>query len=725
MIHQRHLSLWLCSWIACWAMAGNSHVGATSPNIVFVLADDLGWRDLSCYGSPFCETPHIDALAASGMKFTNAYSAASICSPTRASIMTGKYPVRTGITDYIPGLKSKPEQMPTPRTATELNLEEVTLGEMFQAAGYQTFYTGKWHLGGKGFEPPQQGFEFYVGDAQLGQHNRDWQIGGRMTEAFERFVRQQRNPQKPFLAMLAFHEPHTPILEYPEHIDHFRRKTQTLPEAPTSHTERDGQTRARQDDPAYGSEVAGLDSYVGQVLKTLEQLDLVDNTIVVFFSDNGGLSTKAERGPTNNDPLRAGKGWLYEGGIRVPLIVRLPGQITAGSVSDQVTASCDLLPTLLELAGLPLQPQQHADGRSLAPVLLGRQATLPQRPIYWHYPHYHGSTWAPGAAMRDGDWKLIQFDHYHQLELYNLADDLSESKNLAAAEPERVRAMQQQLADWQASVGAIFATPNNMRTENLVAWCIVPFDANQRGPEERAKMLRDLGMQRMAYDWREEHVATWDAEVDALRRHSIELTAFWCSSTLSPLDDPKTQRIVDFLRRRGVHTQLWLNLPNGELEKISSEEQRVARAAIAVKQLAEQVRPLGCQVGLYNHGGWIGKPQNLVKIMQQLSSEDNVGIVYNFHHAHQDLAEFPQALYDMAPYLMCLNLNGTHPSGGQVPAQKIAPIGSGALDTQILSWIRMAQYAGPIGILDHREELDARQSLQLNLDGLHQLLKIE
>lgn len=323
--------------------------------------------------------------------------------------------------------------------------------------------------------------------------------------------------------------------------------------------------------------------------------------------------------------------------------------------------------------------------------------------------------------MRDGDWKLIQLDHFAEVELYNLANDISESHNLAAAEPARTRAMQQQLAQWQASLGAVFATPRNLLPEELVAWCVVPFDAQQRTPEARAEMLSELGMTRMAYDWRAEHVASWDAEVDALRRHNIELTAFWCPSSLEPLEDENVQRIVEFVKRRGVHTQLWLNLPSAQLEKIDSQEQRVARAAIAIKQLAEQVRPLGCQVGLYNHGGWIGKPANLVRIMQQLPEQGNVGIVYNFHHAHAELADFPEALYAMLPYLMCLNLNGTDPVSDPKPAEKIVPFGRGKLDGQILSWLRMVQYTGPVGILDHRPEIDARQSLQSNLDGLQKL----
>lgn len=274
----------------------------------------------------------------------------------------------------------------------------------------------------------------------------------------------------------------------------------------------------------------------------------------------------------------------------------------------------------------------------------------------------------------------------------------------------------------EPNVAVVPADRANLQREQLVAWCVVPFDAARRGPEQRAQMLEDLGLKRLAYDWREEHVPTWDAEIDALKRHQIQLTGWWCASSLDPLEDAGVQRIVDFLRRRGVHTQLWLSLPDAELQKIDSQEQRVARAAIAVRQLAEQVAPLDCQVGLYNHGGWIGQPANLVRIMQQLPDQPNVGIVYNFHHAHHELSEFPQALAEMKPYLLCLNINGTNRIGGDDAAQKILTLGEGELDRQILDWIAQVGYTGPIGILDHREQLDARESLQLNLDGLDKLL---
>lgn len=457
-------------------MAGNSHAAdlakSVTPNVLFILADDLGWRDLSCYGSPFCETPHIDRLAREGLRFTQAYTAGAVCSPTRGSIMTGKYPVRTGVTDYIPGLQKPNEKLLTVPTKTELALAEVTIGEALQSRGYQTFYAGKWHLGGKGFEPSEQGFETYVSDGQLGNHGNDWQVGERLTDAALKFLDERRG-EKPFFMYLGFHEPHTPILRYPRHIERFQAKAAKLPAASKESTpEHDGQNRARQDDAAYGSEVAGLDEQVGRILAKLDANKLAENTIVIFFSDNGGLSVKATPGPTNNDPLRAGKGWLYEGGIRVPLIVRAPGLTKPATECNVPVISTDFYPTLLELTGAPLQPQQHRDGISIASLLRGG-STLDRQTLYWHYPHYHGSTWAPGAALRDGDWKLIELAHYEQVELYNLSDDLSERRDLSKIHPDKTQALLSKLHAWQKETGANLPKPNP--------------DANSTSPDAKAK----------------------------------------------------------------------------------------------------------------------------------------------------------------------------------------------------------------------------------------------
>ncbi|MES2597993.1 MAG: sulfatase [Verrucomicrobiota bacterium] len=441
--------------ILLWLLVPASLLQAAKPNIVFILADDLGWRDLSCYGSTFHETPHLDKLASQGLRFTQAYTAGAVCSPTRGSIMSGKVPPRTGVTDYIPGLSSAGQKLITKPTNKQLALEEVTVAEALKGGGYQTFYAGKWHLGNQGFEPQDQGFEVVVPDASLG--NKEWQGGQRLSEAAVKFL-DEHDAKRPFFMFLGYHEPHTPILEYPDHIAKFREKAAKLPGGDHHRVERDGQTRLEQNDPAYASEVAGLDGFVGTVLDKLDRNGLTENTVVIFFSDNGGLSTKATPGPTSNEPLRAGKGWLYEGGIRVPLIVRAPGMTKAGSTADTPVISTDFYPTLLTLAGLAAKPDQHRDGLDIGALLSGGAAPA-RDPFYWHYPHYHGSTWAPGGAMREGDWKLIEFFDEGTAELYNLKADISETQNLAATNPERLKSMQSKLAAWRGETGAYMPLP--------------------------------------------------------------------------------------------------------------------------------------------------------------------------------------------------------------------------------------------------------------------------
>lgn len=428
------------------------------PNFLFILADDLGWSDLGCYGGKFYESLHIDRLATEGVRFTQAYTAGAVCSPTRGSIMTGKYPVRTGVTDYIPGLKLTGTRLTTQPTKRELALEETTIAEVLRARGYQTFYGGKWHLGGAGFEPQDQGFEVVVSDASLGNYGKDPTVGDRLTDAALNFL-DRRNTARPFFMFLGYHEPHTPILAHPQHLAHFEEKARSLPVSErTSQPERHGQSRLVQDDPAYACEVKVLDEGVGRLDEKLAALGLTDTTVVLFFSDNGGLCTKDKPGPTSNLPLRSGKGWLYEGGIRVPLVVRAPGFARTSAVCDTPVISTDLFPTLLELAGAPLEPDHHLDGRSFAPLLRGE--TLPDRTLYWHYPHYHGSTWAPGSAIREGNWKLIEFFEENSVELYNLRDDIGERTNLFDSQRETAERLHAKLTAWRQEAGAFIPTVN-------------------------------------------------------------------------------------------------------------------------------------------------------------------------------------------------------------------------------------------------------------------------
>jgi len=446
------------------------------PNFVFFLVDDLGWRDLGCYGSTFHDTPNLDRLAASGMRFTDAYAACPVCSPTRASIMTGKFPARLGITDWIPGQRPKNRKLLAPPIHNQLALEEVTIAEVLKEAGYRTFFAGKWHLGGQGFFPEQQGFDINKGGHHAGSPPggyytpyknpklEDGPAGEYLTDRLAaesvRFL--QTHGKEPFLLYLSFYTVHTPIQACKRHVEAYQKKADALPplKGPEQTRERNGWTKMRQDNPAYASMVRAMDENVGRVLAAIDRLGLAEETVVIFMSDNGGLSTLGRRGyPTSNLPLRAGKGWCYEGGIREPMIIRAPGVTRPGGTCSVPVTSTDFYPTMLELAGLPPRPEQHVDGLSLVPLLAGGK-TLPRDAIFWHYPHYHGSTWAPGAAVRAGDWKLVEFYEEETAELYNLAGDIGERRNLAQQMPQKRDELLGLLHAWQKRVGAKMPRPN-------------------------------------------------------------------------------------------------------------------------------------------------------------------------------------------------------------------------------------------------------------------------
>jgi arylsulfatase A-like enzyme len=450
-------------------------------NFVFILIDDLGWRDLGCYGSTFYETPNVDALAASGLRFTNAYTTCPVCSPTRASIQTGKYPARLHTTDYFGA--PQPQQAAVRPRFKDLKLlpapyvdklphEETTLAEAFKAAGYATFFAGKWHLGGEGFGPESQGYDVNWGgwsagsprsyfspyknpklpDGPPGEH-----LDMRLADETAKFI--EAHQDAPFFAFFAQYDVHIPLQAQPELRAKYNEKRKHVRhDGPRFLPEGDRQVRQVQDHPTYAAMVEMMDRAVGTVLKSLERAGVADHTVVILTSDNGGLST-AEGTPTCNLPLRGGKGWMYEGGIRVPLIVRWPGVTKSGSQTDQYVTSTDFFPTLLEMADLPLLPQQHVDGSSFIATLHGSERHE-RGPIFWHYPHYGNQGGSPSAAIRDGDWKLIEFFEDGHAELYNLANDISERHDLVDAEPERASTMLRQLHAWQRDVDATMPTPN-------------------------------------------------------------------------------------------------------------------------------------------------------------------------------------------------------------------------------------------------------------------------
>lgn len=467
------------------AIAGCSYEQPPAPkNVILLLIDDLGWADTGVYGSIFYETPHIDRLAAQGARFTQFYAASSVCSPTRASLMTGKHPARLNLTNWIGGEQQGPLlQAPYERA---LPLEEITLGEAFREGGYATAYFGKWHLGVEGYMPEDQGFDHTGAVNYAGQpgsyyppykHDRfalsnvpdldgdsgDAYLTDRLTDLALSYVESHRDSA--FFVVLSHYAVHTPLESKDGYQRKYEAKAQQLPPVPGPAFRPEGVlgiTRQRQDHAAYAGMIESVDESVGRILSTLDSLQLTDDTIVVLVSDNGGLSTlsgQRDWAPTSNLPLRAGKGLLYEGGIRIPLVIKDPATITAGQVVGAPAMTTDLYPTLLALAGLPQRADQHRDGVNLAPLMNTNQ-DAPPRALHWHFPHYHGSGNRPTGAVRRGDYKLIEWFEDGRMELYDLASDLGESTDLADQLPQEVAALRKTLEDWRKAVDARMPTSN-------------------------------------------------------------------------------------------------------------------------------------------------------------------------------------------------------------------------------------------------------------------------
>ncbi|MFO1021278.1 MAG: sulfatase [Planctomycetales bacterium] len=454
---------------------------AQKPNIILFLMDDLGQTDLGCYGSTFYETPHLDRLAQQGLRFTQAYAACPVCSPTRAAVLTGKYPLRTGVTDYInPAGGNQPANwkkntllLPAPY-ADRLPLAEITLAEVLKSTGYHTFHAGKWHLGPQGFYPEDQGFDINKGGAEDGAPRgpnkyfspytnprlTDGPPGEYLTDRLATetisFVRAHRD--QPFFVYFPFYAVHTPLMAPESLVKKYEEKRQRL----GLHAQwgREGERRVllNHEHPIYAAMVESMDTAIGRVLQTLDELKLNEQTIVLFTSDNGGLST-SEGHPTANLPLRAGKGWLYEGGIRVPLIIRWTGKFPAGKSLDTPVSSIDYFPTFLDLADVHTPQAAHVDGISLKELILHDQQPA-TRDLFWHYPHYGNQGGAPGSVLRHGDWKLILWEEGPHVELFNLKDDPSEKQDVAGKHPSIVRDMRARLEEFLTRNRALHATPN-------------------------------------------------------------------------------------------------------------------------------------------------------------------------------------------------------------------------------------------------------------------------
>ena len=444
-------------------------IASGSPNVVLFLVDDLGWMDLGCQGSKYYQTPNIDALAKSGVRFTNAYAACAVCSPTRAAILTGKYPARLMLTQWLPAGRwnAQKNRRREGRFVRSLPLEEITIAEALRDAGYTTWHIGKWHLGGTPFSLPQHhGFNVNIAGDDHGAPGSyfypfkgTWRIpttphkaskqafnGGKegdyltdvLSAAAVNLIR-KHDQEKPFFLYFPFYNVHTPLQGKKDKVDRYA----AIPKS------------KRQGTPDYAAMVQSVDEGVGKVMASLRELNLLENTLVIITSDNGGFA-KA----TTHGPLRANKGSHYEGGIRVPLIMAGAGVLNPDRTSTIPATSSDLYPTILETTGLSPKPHQHLDGISLTGILT-KKASPDRKSIFWHYPHYnrHPSS-APVSIIRQGPWKLIEFLETDTIELYNLAADLGESKDLANAQPKRAAELRAELHAWKTTVGADPMKPN-------------------------------------------------------------------------------------------------------------------------------------------------------------------------------------------------------------------------------------------------------------------------
>jgi len=460
-------------------VVGSSSLAAEKdrPNIVFILIDDFGWADVGCNGSSFYETPNVDRLAAAGMRFSNAYAASPVCSPTRASILTGKYPARINFTRATPT-----ENLPH---------SEVTLAEALKEAGYRTAHVGKWHMQlygekGKGHSPEAHGFDVNIAGHAAGQpgsyfypyaskrHPRnnvpglgDGRPGEYLTDRLtdEAIAFMDSSKGSPFFLNLWYYTVHTPVTGKKDKIEKYRKKAEDagLSTSDGSVREYESHSRKQQSDPVYAAMVESMDENVGRILDYLREAGLADNTIVIFVSDNGGLSTsRSERGgPTSCLPLRAGKAWVYEGGIREPLIIKWPSVTTKGSVCDTPVISTDFYPTILDMVGLAQRPEQHLDGVSLAGLLRGKTARLDREALYFHFPHdHHINSMGASRATRVGDYKLVERFSNMKVELFNLRHDIGEQNDLSQTEPELAAKLREMLHDWRAKSGAWMPAPN-------------------------------------------------------------------------------------------------------------------------------------------------------------------------------------------------------------------------------------------------------------------------
>jgi arylsulfatase A-like enzyme len=505
--------LLLVTGAACLSSVACKQQKDSRPNVLFIIADDFGYYDMSHTGSQYYETPHLDRLAANAMDFTHGYTTAPVCSPARASLMTGQFAPRHGITDYIgasTGEKwrraGRNSKLLPPEYNRHLPFENVTLGNAMSEAGYKTLFVGKWHLGTKGSWPEDHGFHVNIGGWDGGHprggyfdpydnptlENRkpgeslSWRLADETAQYFR-----NNNPNEtgqPIFAVLSFYAVHSPLQTTQEKWRKYRDKAENLGIAEYGF-EMDYflPNRLVQDNPIYGGLVETMDDAIGHVLDALEELDLDDNTIVIFTSDNGGVSA-GDAFATSNLPFRNGKGYVYEGGLRVPFFIKVPGLTPRNIINETPVTGADIYPTILDMVGENLRPEEHADGISLLPLIRGEK--VPERSLFWHYPHYGNQGGRPSSLIRKGNWKLIYCYETETHELYNLWSDISETRNLAALYPQKVEQLSEELFNYLETVGALYPEKDTVYSKTA---------ERARMQRIREKRMPDLEQQRLDF----------------------------------------------------------------------------------------------------------------------------------------------------------------------------------------------------------------------------------
>lgn len=517
-----HLAVTITSFAVLFASLGLQAAEqdglSTKMNVLFILVDDYGIKDVGIEGSTFYETPHIDALALSGMRFLRGYASCQVCSPSRASLLLGKTPARHGITDWIGAgvgdrfAKSNHVKLAVPEYTRNLPADDMTLAETLKQAGYTTFFAGKWHLGSEGSWPEDHGFDINKGGwdkgSPTGGYFSPWKNprlpsgppGESITQrlASETITFIEQNKAKPFLAYLSFYAVHGPIQTTKPLWSKYRGKASKQP-APAERFQIDRTLPVRQvqDNPIYAGLIENMDTAVGRVLERLDELGLADNTIVCFTGDNGGV-TSGDNYSSSELPYRGGKGRQWEGGFRVPFYIKVPGVTQPGSTCATPVIHTDFYPTILQLAGLSLQPQQHIDGVSLMPLLKGGE--LAPRPLFWHYPHYGNQGGEPSSIVQKDDWKLIHYWEDNRNELYHLSSDIGEEHDLAPTEAARTGQLWTELQTWLKETGAKIPQPYSGYDE---AWA----EGNRQAAEARKASLEKQHAAYLEPDWQPD--PTW------------------------------------------------------------------------------------------------------------------------------------------------------------------------------------------------------------------------